>query len=254
MKDKINIFGLYIQNLSYEEIISIVFEKIKIRERFMFHNINANILLTYCKSDTFKNFLNSFSALYSDGVGVFIASKILYGKNGLKNRITGTDLYYEILNLANKNGLKCFFYGGSKEAIKLLPETLRKKYPNINISGALSRDTIFKNDDYEKIKNSKADILFVGLGTPYQEEWIAENSKFVDIPVQMAVGSGIEFISGVKKRAPKIFRKIGLEWIYRIYLEPARLWKRYFLGIPIFIFKIIIFKIKLLINKQNNQI
>ena len=163
-------------------------------------------------------------------------------------RITGTDLYFFILTLADKDKLNCFFFGGSSDAVKILPETLQKKFPNLRISGILPRETEFSAETLETIKNSNSDILFIGLGTPLQEEWIASHFDSVDIPVQIAIGSGIEFISGVKKRAPEFFRNYGLEWLYRVYLEPERLWKRYVFGIPIFMFKIIVLKVKLLLK------
>lgn len=246
MKEFINILGVNILNTSYEEITSLVEKKIEEKEKFSFHNVNASIILRYCKDESFKNSLNSFSALLCDGIGVYSASKLLYGREGLKERITGTDLYYYILNLASKKKLKCFFFGGSEEAVKKLPETLHKNFPDLLISGILPRETQFKSETIEKIKTSGADILFLGLGTPYQEEWIERYFNSIDITIQIAMGSGIEFISGVKKRAPSFFRKAGLEWVYRIYLEPGRLWKRYIFGIPIFMFKIILLKVKLL--------
>ena len=248
MKETVNILGVNILNTSYDEISTLVEQKINYREKFSFHNVNASILLKYCKNDAIKKNLNSFSALLGDGMGIFWASRILYGKNGLKERITGTDLYYYILNLANKDKLKCFFFGGSRNAVKILPETLQKKFPNLHISGILPRETEFSTETLETIKNSNSDILFIGLGTPYQEEWISSYFDQVDIPVQIAIGSGIEFISGVKKRAPEFLRKFGLEWLYRVYLEPKRLWKRYVFGIPIFMFKIIVLKVKLLLK------
>jgi N-acetylglucosaminyldiphosphoundecaprenol N-acetyl-beta-D-mannosaminyltransferase len=252
LKDNINILGLNILNTTYEEMSSLVENKIENREKFSFHNVNASILLNYCKNEHFRKNLNSFSALLSDGIGVFRASRILYGKDGLRERITGTDLYYYILKLAGEKQLRCFFFGGSSEAVMVLPETLRNKYPGLHIAGILPRETDFKTDTVEKINNSNPDILFVGLGTPHQEEWIARYFNSIDAPIQIAVGSGIEFISGAKKRAPGFYRKAGLEWLYRIYLEPKRLWKRYFFGIPIFMFKIIILKVKLLLNLQKN--
>lgn len=252
MEQQINILGVNILNTSYEDITAIIKNKIDNREKFSFHNVNVSILLKFCKDDFFKKSLNSFTGLLSDGIGVYLASKVLYGRNGLKERITGTDLYYQILKIADKNRLKCFFFGGSNEAIKLLPYTLKKKFPSLEISGLLPREANVEKETIEKIQNSNADILFVGLGTPHQENWIAEFSNSIDIPVQIAIGSGIEFISGAKKRAPVFFQKLGLEWLYRVYLEPGRLWKRYAFGIPVFMFKIIILKVKLIVNKQKN--
>lgn len=248
MNSAINILGLNILNTTYKEFVAYLDKVIREGEKISFHNVNASILLTSCKDEKFKKNLESFTCLLCDGIGVYRASKFLYGKNGLKERLTGTDLYYHILRLANDNKLKCFFFGGSETAANKLSETLKIEYPGLIISGVIPRETEFKKETIEIIKNSGADILFVGLGSPLQEKWLAENFDLLDIPVQIAIGSGIEFISGAKKRAPLILRKMGLEWVYRIYLEPVRLWKRYFFGIPIFMFKILKLKVKLLDN------
>jgi N-acetylglucosaminyldiphosphoundecaprenol N-acetyl-beta-D-mannosaminyltransferase len=252
LNSTINILGVNIINTSYEEFLTLLKEKLENRGKFTFNYVNVYILLTYNRNGEFKNYLHNFSTLLSDGIGVHLASRFLYGKNGLKERITGTDLYYKILEIANQKKLKCFFFGGSEKATKLLPGTLKDKYPGLIISGIIYRKTEFNNEIIERIRNSNADILFVGLGTPYQEEFISKYSNSFNIPVQTAIGSGIEFISGAKKRAPLFMRKFGFEWVYRIYLEPTRLWKRYIFGIPIFMFKVFKLKVNLLLKKQNN--
>jgi N-acetylglucosaminyldiphosphoundecaprenol N-acetyl-beta-D-mannosaminyltransferase len=252
--EKVNILGTDITNASYQDIINTISGKLQKKEKLTFHNVNISILLKYLKDSEFRKSLDSFTCLYSDGTGMYLASKFCYGKNGLKQRLTGTDLYPYILDYANSNKLKCFFFGGSNESANLLTGVLNNKYPGIIIAGIIPRTTGVKNEIAEEIKNFKPDILFVGLGTPFQENWIAEYSDFINVPIQIAVGSGLEFISGAKKRAPAFFLKSGLEWLYRIYLEPGRLWKRYLFGIPIFIFKIIIFKLNLLTIKENKQV
>ena len=94
-------------------------------------------------------------------------------------------------------------------------------------------------------------MLLVALGTPYQEEWISENKDKINIPIVIAIGSGLYFLSGTIKRAPKWMRNIGLEWFYRLFQEPKRLWRRYIIGIPIFVFNIIVIKVKLLFKKES---
>ena len=251
MGKQIDIEGIKIENVSYEDILCLIKEKLSRKETFTLNYVNAFILLQLNKNEDFRKIINSFSFLYNDGIGIYFASKFLYGKNSLKQRITGTDLYYYILDYANKMNLKCFFFGGGEESIKLLPGVLKLKYPNIIIAGMISRDLTENKLIIEKIKNSNADILFVGIGTPHQEKWISKYSKIIGIPIQLSVGSGIDFISGYRKRAPKYIQKIGLEWLYRIFLEPGRLWKRYIFGIPIFVFKILILKFKLLFKRGN---
>ena len=246
MSHCIKIFDLDIEDAIYPEIINKIGEKIRSRETFIFHNINFYILLSSLNDKQLNNNLKSFDSLYPDGTGVYWASKIIYGRNGLRQRINGTDLYYEILADAEENGHKCFFFGGSRSASELLKKRLENEYPKLKIAGIIDGDTKIKDMNLEKIKKSNADILMVGLGTPYQEYWLSGYSKEIDIPVQLCIGSGIEFLSGLNKRAPRILIKFGLEWLHRLIMEPKRLWKRYIIGIPLFTFKVLIIKIKLM--------
>jgi len=207
--------------------------------KFSFLNVNVYIALRARKEKQLLTDLNQYSALFADGIGIYWASKFLYGKNGLCERINGTDLYYKVLELAEKNEYKVFFFGGDEKHIVSLEARLKALYPNLNISGIVARDLSFSKKILEKLNQSDSDILFLGLGTPYQEKWVATLGKKCNIPIQVSVGSGIDFLSGAYKRAPKLFRKFGLEWLFRLLIEPKRLWKRYLVGIPTFIFLII---------------
>jgi N-acetylglucosaminyldiphosphoundecaprenol N-acetyl-beta-D-mannosaminyltransferase len=186
-----------------------------------------------------KKYLNQLSSLFADGIGVYWASKFLYGNNGLWERINGTDLYYKILDMAENKSYSIFFFGGSEKAANSLESQIRKIYPNLVIKGILPKNLNTTEKILNEINSSKSDILFLGLGTPYKEKWIATFGQKCNIPIQIAVGSGIDFVAGTYKRAPKLMRLLGLEWLFRLFLEPKRLWKRYLIGIPHFIFLII---------------
>lgn len=240
----INIWGLEFYDSSYEEILSLIDKKITEKEIFTFLNVNVHILNESEKNEKLKKNLQKLSAIFADGVGVYFASKILYGKNGFSYKITGTDLYYKILDYAEKNNKRIFFFGGGGEAVSKLEDTVRKKFPKLQIGGIIRRETNFIDLTVAKIRSSNSDILFVGLGSPYQEEWLSLFSDKVNVPVQIAMGSGIEFLSGNYNRAPVIFQSLGLEWFYRFLQEPSRLWKRYFVGNPLFIYKIFFQKLK----------
>lgn len=233
------VINLNIENSTYQSIISTIKESIEQNRKLSFTYINAYVALSAFKDNSLAQALNSFTSLYSDGVGIYWASKFLYGKSGLQERINGTDLYFKILELAEKRGYKVFFCGGGEKAAGILESTLMKRYPKLKIGGIEKRDISFSELILEKINHSNSDILFLGLGTPYQEKWISYFGKKCNIPVQISVGSGIDFISGVYKRAPLLFQKFGLEWIYRLLHEPKRLWKRYILGIPFFFYLVV---------------
>jgi N-acetylglucosaminyldiphosphoundecaprenol N-acetyl-beta-D-mannosaminyltransferase len=240
----INILNFLFFDYNYDEIISLIHEKILKREVFTFLNVNVHILNEAEKDEQLEKNLNKLSGIFPDGTGVYIASKILYGKLGFIQKITGTDLYYKILEYAEKYNRKVFFFGGGDEAVAKLEIELKQKYPDLNIAGIIKRETKFTDLTVAKIRSSNSDILFVGLGSPFQEDWLAKFSVQVNIPVQIAMGSGIEFLSGNYKRAPEFFQNFGLEWFYRFMNEPSRLWKRYFLGNPYFIYRIFLQKFK----------
>lgn len=233
--DPLKILDLEIMNSGYKEILNAIETNLLARRHFSFLNINSYIALTARKDLSLRNDLNVFSNLFSDGIGIYWASKLLYGKSGFSERVNGTDLYYEILELAQENQYKIFFFGGGEKAASFFKQNLKENYPTLLIGGIIQRDLSFDDQILYKINESNSDILFVGLGTPYQEKWIATLGKKCNIPVQIAVGSGIDFLSGTYKRAPKVIRNVGLEWLYRLFLEPKRMWKRYLIGIPHFL-------------------
>lgn len=234
-----DILKINIEKASYKDILSRIQNYLSNHEYFSFSYINSHVALKVNSDDSLRGDVNKMTALYPDGIGIYWASKFLYGKFGLKERINGTDLYYKILDLAEKNQYKIFFFGGGEKTVSILTKNLIKIYPKLLISGAIQRDISLDKNILDQINQTNSDILFLGLGTPYQEKWIATFGKKCNIHLQISVGSGIDFLSGSYRRAPKFMRDVGLEWLYRLFLEPKRLWKRYLLGIPHFLFLIV---------------
>ncbi len=237
-------------NILLKDLIEIIAAKIANKEKFVVTSPNVHITNIATSRPCFAELINSFSFIHPDGIGIYIASKLLYGKNGLKERSTGTDLYFRIFEeFFNK---KFFLIGGVEDCPERIGKNtvLQNEYKPINIAGSIYKLTDpVKNIDV--INNSEADILMVALGTPYQEEWIILNKDKINVPVIIAVGSGLDFLAGVKQRAPLWMQRIGLEWLYRLFQEPKRLWKRYVFGIPVFVFNIIVLKLKLLFKKES---
>ena len=244
-----DIYGIKILKATRNDIISLITESVQTKRTINIGYINANVFIKCLKNEELSSQINKF-LLIPDGVGLYLASKILYGKDGLIKRIVTTDLWYQLLEIANENRYKIFFLGGSVEAASMLEKKIRTSYPNLIITGVIDRDSYNDFNTIERLNESESDILLVGLGTPLQENWIHQNSDKVNIPVQIAVGSALEFFSGNYKRAPLVLRKIGLEWFYRLLKEPKRLWKRYLIGIPVFVFKVLCYKVRLLLNKS----
>jgi N-acetylglucosaminyldiphosphoundecaprenol N-acetyl-beta-D-mannosaminyltransferase len=201
------------------------------------------VFLKYFKDAQTKDILDKFTLIY-DGIGMHLALKYFFDSQVTNEKIVSTDLWNMLLSELNRNGEKVFFYGGWEKSFDNLKKNIQKLYPELLIVGFFNGINSLNENDIEHIANSGASVLFVGLGTPLQEKWILENKDRLNIPLIIACGSAIDFLSGFTKRAPQIIRTIHFEWIYRLLQHPGRLWKRYLIGIPVFVFKVLIIKVK----------
>jgi len=179
-----------------------------------------------------------------DGVGIALAARLLYGRR--LRRCTGVDLFMELIGLAARKKWKVFLLGASTESNEQACRALLARYPGLQIAG--SRDGYFKEAKavVEEINASGADLLFVAMGSPRQELWIAEHRDAINAPFCMGVGGTFDVISGRVKRAPRIFRKTGTEFLFRLFTDPRR-WKRQ-LALPLFMVGVL--KQKLLVPRS----
>lgn len=250
MTEKLNIIDIPFTNATYVEISEKVAEKILFNKKYLVHNINAYILLESLKKESFRKVLLSFSDLYIDGIGIYLAGKLLFGKNEFKQQITGTDLYPYLFRLADKNKYKIFLWGGSDLANQKITDVISLNYPRINLIANFSRNFSDLNYIKSQININSPEMVFIGLGSPIQEKIAYDLFQSCDVKFIICVGSGLDYMSGTYKRAPLFFQKIGLEWFYRLLFNPIRYWKRYLIGIPLFIYRII--KLKVEYSFSNN--
>jgi len=232
------ILGVKIDNLSRKEVL----EKVELfLHEDKFHQIatvNAEFILKAQKDGDFKNILNNCDLNVADTISIRYAF-LRFGKY-LKTRFAGADLMQEILKIANEKKLSVFL-AISKNGLSSYEEirnVLSLKYPNIEFGGANLDPLSFSSYD---IQNTKYEILFCNFGAPFQEKFI-NSVKDAKISVAMGIGGSFDFITGKVKRAPKIMRYFGLEWLWRLILQPNR-WRRIWNAV-------IVFPIKVLINKK----
>ena len=204
---------------------------------------NAYSLVLMQKDKEFKDITNSASLVVTDGKPLIWISK-LYGEP-IPERVAGPDLVYEFSKISAKKGYKLFFLGSDSTTLKKMIENLKKIFPFLQIVGAYAPPfkKQFPERENEKmlalINKVKSDILFVGLGAPKQERWIWEYKDKLRVPVSIGVGAAFDFVAGTVKRAPEWMQECGLEWLFRLCQEPGRLWKRYLIGNPIFLWLVL---------------
>ena len=206
---------------------------------------NPEFIVRAQKDKIFRDILNNAVIALPDGFGLMLAAKFL--KRPLNQRITGVDFIWHVAELAEKNDYSIYLYGAGKGIAKKTAQRLQKRFPHLKILGAESgydkdgkmNDALFVED----IRLKSPDILLVALGAPKQEKWIAAHlPDFTGVKVAMGVGGAFDYISGSIKRAPKLIRKIGLEWLYRLILQPWRI-KRIFTATIHFTYLVIKVKI-----------
>lgn len=195
---------------------------------------NAQHIVLLESDAVFREAYAQAELVVPDGASLVLASRWLGTK--LRERITGVDLLQRICRQATKLGLSVFLLGGRPGSALLAAQELRRRFPRLHIAGTCCPPYGFENDPrelhgiVETIRISRPDLVFVGLGAPKQERWMHEHGRHSGAPVLIGVGGSFEMVARVVSRAPRLLQRLGCEWLYRLLLEPRRLWKRYLLS------------------------
>ncbi len=232
--DRIRVGRVRVDAIGEEALLDAVAESVRRRDRIAIAYLNAHLVTLADRDESFADILDRFTYRMPDGVGVYLASR-LFHRTGLPRRLTGTDFYPKLLARADEEGWSVFFLGDTEETLAALRPLLATRYPRIRGAGFRSG---FARDDEEtlrRIGEAAPDILLIGMGAPLQERWTMAHRDALACPVMITVGGGLSFLAGTKRRAPRWMRVAGLEWLHRLWREPRRLWRRYILGIPLFL-------------------
>ena len=177
-----------------------------------------------------RRIINSCPLINADGASIIWAAKRL--GIPLKERVTGCDLFQELVKVASVKGYKIYLFGAKEEVVTRVKSIFEQKYPGIQIAGY--RNGYFTEaDEPEIVKNmseSGADMMFVAFSSPKKEYWVNKYLNQLNIPFVMGVGGSFDIVAGVTERAPVWWQEHGLEWLYRFIQEPRRMWKRYIIG------------------------
>lgn len=239
----VKILNVEIDNLSEAELLE------KLDYGVVFTPNVDHILLLHNDQD--------FAEVYEQADYKLCDSKILYFVSRflgtpIREKISGSDFFPAFCNYHKDNeAIKIFLLGAKEGVAKQAQENLNAKIGRTIVVGAHSPSFGFEKNEQESleiieiIKNSGANVLAVGVGAPKQEKWISKHKEQLpNIKIFLAIGATIDFEAGNKKRSPKWMTESGLEWLHRLFSEPKRLWKRYLIGGPLFLWLIIKQKVK----------
>jgi len=222
--DALSLMGVNVTPFdSYSHALECISDRVENRRKTVVFAVNPEKIYRAYHDENLKKLINDADIQICDGIGTVYAVKLLFGKN-LK-RCTGIQLFLELVQKASQKEFKIYLLGASDESNRLASSNLFKMHPSLKIVG---RHNGYFEDSQEIIKQmneSQAEMLFVAMGSPKQEIWIAKYKDKIAAPFCMGIGGALDVVSGKARRAPKFFQKAGMEFLYRIITNPKR-WRR----------------------------
>jgi N-acetylglucosaminyldiphosphoundecaprenol N-acetyl-beta-D-mannosaminyltransferase len=213
---------------------------------FVFACANPHSLVMARRDGVFRTALASASVVVADGIGCLLAGAVAGVSVG--PRITGCDFFESVMATLNKRAGRAYFFGASRQTIAMLQLRVRRDFPKVTIATHSPPFGTWSSEEnlamVEDIRGFRPDVLWVGMTAPKQEKWVSENIDRLAVPVVASVGAVFDFYAGTTRRAPKWICDLGFEWLYRLPREPRRLWKRTFVSAPMFLWLVLLERLR----------
>lgn len=244
LPSKQDVLGVGVSVVGLEALQQLVDQAIQQHSPLTLHYANAHTLNMAWTEPRFRTYLNQAQVVWCDGFSVLWWMSVLGVR--LAERFTWVDVLAHSGAHWGRQGYRIFWLGAEAGVADLAAQVSVQRYAGLGIAGAqdgyFGRDSAQEADLLERINASGADMLFVGMGSPLQEAWIARQREKLQVPVIFTVGAGFDYVSGVKQRAPRALTHRGLEWLARLIAEPRRMWRRYLLGLPMFAWRALAYR------------
>ena len=212
--------------------------------KVLINTINAHSFNVAQEDEAFAEALRGGDYLIPDGASIVKACRWLRGKSQPRERVAGWDLFEFEMGRLNGRGGKCFFMGSSEKVLGLIRERAREDYPNLEVVtySPPYKAEFSEEDDADIIRainEADPDLLWIGMTAPKQEKWVYGHWRELEIHCHVGtIGAVFDFYAGTAERAPRWWQEHGLEWLYRLCVEPRRMWRRYVLGNPLFVWNV----------------
>ncbi len=237
-RPRIRLFGIEIDNVTLDEAVELIVERLDGNTPAQVSFVNADCVNIACRSPEYREALQDSELVFVDGIGMRVAGDVL-GQPVLDN-VNGTDLFPRLAAALKGTGKRVYLLGGRPGVADGVAKWLAKNFPGLELAGW--QHGYFSAEEeakvIEDICRSGADLVLVALGAPRQELWIRRCLGKLGAKVVIGVGGLLDFYSGRIPRAPRWIRKLGMEWCYRLYQEPRRLWRRYLVGNVVFLVRL----------------
>lgn len=226
---RVRLCGVEVDALDEREALDRIEAMIAERRPRLMVVVNASKLVLASDEPRLREIIARADLVTADGMSVVWGAKLTGGH--LPGRVTGIDTMERLVARAAERGWRVFFLGAKREAVETAVANLRRAHPSLVVAGL--RDGYFKGREAEvaeEVRAARADVLFVAMGSPAQEYFLAEHLETMNVPFSLGVGGSFDHVAGFSRRAPRWMQRAGLEWFYRLASEPRRLWRRYLVG------------------------
>ncbi|MEY4760557.1 MAG: hypothetical protein RLZZ200_413 [Pseudomonadota bacterium] len=235
----IHIGNIRLTNLAMEDALDAIDAALAARVRTKIAFVNADCVNICARNPSYARDLEGMDWVFIDGIGMKIAGRML--NQPVRDNVNGTDLFPRLCAEMAARQRRLFLLGASPGVAARAAEWARHHHPGLVIAGA---EHGFHPESetpalLDRIRASQADVLLVAMGAPLQESWLARHGDECGTPVCIGVGGLFDYYSGDIPRAPLWMRRTGLEWVFRLLQEPARLWRRYVIGNAVFLLRIL---------------
>lgn len=242
-RQEVRILGVPVDPLTVEELHARIAGFVEGREHALVLHANAHGLNLCYRDGRLRRILDRAEIVFCDGAGVMLAARIL-GRR-IPERITYADWTWRLAEFAEERGFSLFFLGAHPGVAEQAAGRLRERFPNLRIAGVqhgyFDRSTGSPENEavVKEINAARPDLLLVGFGMPIQEYWLDENWERIGASVALTGGAVFDYVSGELKRGPRLLVDNGLESVARLIVEPRRLWRRYVVGNPLFLLRVL---------------
>lgn len=242
-KERVNVLGVGVDPVTVVELHARILGFVREGGHVLVLHANVHGLNICYRDPELRSFFNAAPLVFCDGAGVMLAARIL-GRR-IPERITYADWMWRLAAFAEREGLSLFLLGARPSVAERAGVHLKERHPNLKIAGVhhgyFDRTVGAPENEavLAEINASRPDLLLVGFGMPLQERWLMQNWHRLDACVALTGGAVFDYISGELKRGPRVLTNNGFEWLARLLIEPKRLWRRYAIGNPLFLARVL---------------
>jgi N-acetylglucosaminyldiphosphoundecaprenol N-acetyl-beta-D-mannosaminyltransferase len=225
--DRVDVLGCRIDRLDMAGTVARCMAAVQTRSFASHMSVNVAKLVTLRDDPELRRAVDGCDIVNADGLGIVWASRLL--GDPLPERVAGIDLMYCLLAEAEQHGYSVYILGAKSEVLEQAVHRLREEHPALRFAGW--RDGYFSDEEEsgvaQAIRDSHADLLFIAMSSPRKEYFLSRHGESMGVPFVMGVGGAIDVVSGIRRRAPQGWQKLGLEWLFRLLQEPRRMLRRY---------------------------